>query len=103
VGVADSNRDADQVVLLRDCPPGRSSSSADVSAPRLGYDELTKLWDISQVQVLAPLEWINAPSTVQRSVENVTSLIRVEFGLPSLDVGLYPARHSPEAFRVPKR
>ncbi len=74
-----------------------------VEAARLLDDELTKLWDIPQVQVLTPLEWIDARSTVQRSVENVTSLIRVEFGLPSLDVGLYPALHSPEAFRVPKR
>lgn len=74
-----------------------------VEAARLLDDELTKLWDTSQVQLLTPLDWINARSPVQRSVENVISLIRAELGLPGLDIGVYPAAHSPEAFRSPKR
>ena len=74
-----------------------------VEAARLLDDELTKLWDTSQVQLLTPLDWNNAVSPVHRSVENVISLIRAELGSPGLDIGFFPARHSPEAFRSPKR
>jgi hypothetical protein len=66
-------------------------------------DELTKLWDMSQIQILTPLGWINARPAVQRAVEDVTSLVRAEFGLPSLEIGLYPAHHRPEAFAFLKR
>jgi hypothetical protein len=74
-----------------------------VEAARLLDDELTKLWDKSQAQLFTPLDWINATSPVQSSAENVISLIRAELGLPGLDIGFYPARHSPEAFRSPER
>lgn len=73
-----------------------------VEAVRVLDDELTKLWDTSQIQILKSLDWINARSPVQHSIENVISLIRAELSLPRLETGLHPARHSPEAFRFPQ-
>jgi hypothetical protein len=74
-----------------------------VEAARLLDDEVTKLWDTSQVQHLTPLDWNNATPPVHRSAENVISLIRAEFGSRGPNIGFYPARHSPEEFCSPKR
>lgn len=69
------------------------------NAARLLDDELTKLWDSSQVQLFTPLDWIDARTAVQRAVQNIIALVRAELGLPGVDIGLYPTRHSPEAYR----